>query len=57
VREIQAAGGEVVVRDLARWLRRQEYSRVSESTVNGLLQIVFERLAQEARAHREGMAQ
>jgi hypothetical protein len=48
VREIQAAGGEVVVRDLVRWLRREEHSRVSESTVNGLLLVVLERLAQEA---------
>jgi hypothetical protein len=57
VREIQAAGGEVVVRDLVRWLRREEHSRVSESTVNGLLQVLLERLAQEAARAGSQVAQ
>jgi hypothetical protein len=40
----------VIVRDLVRWLRREEHTRVSESTVHGLglLQVVPERLALEA---------
>jgi hypothetical protein len=37
VRDIQARCGKVVARDLVRWLRRKEHSRVSVSTVNGLL--------------------